>query len=692
MFNQNGEFTLELGTSKRIFSTNILESKHHPVYLTKFPFDNDHPLIDNFSIIAFLSIFTKMNVYSKKNEYSFSQTKNQKPRIIDGELFVNYLEISILNQKLFKVMYQKAGNYFVIQILSKHENIKYSTKNIILNTNSRKVFILANEPILSQDSVSPIQYQTNQGIHEISDFYNNKSVDKKHQNQITASLFYSIAPFLDKTIERTRIIKINPDKTIDGVLNSMGGKYFRFHSNEDINSSEFPFQIFCWFSPFFDSIVKSEYFHLIKTVELDATFSALEPYVISIPLLIYRNTGIPIGLLASVSESTSLYSLFFEALKKLDSENPEEKFSYFKIFQEKKFLTDEHKSFLKLQKKYGIEIHNCFVHLIRSVGANSLLGYLLSEILYQYSYNEWQNNYERLYQEFKYLYEIKDEKSDKIRFEKVSKIFGRDPSGNSIEINPNYSQIFNRIIDNIPTTTNHIESLHCQINQITSGARSLSLKLAYICKYINDRTLRSNSSSENNLKSYLNLLNQKALNKISMNSIEKNKYSNEKCECGKNVYYSHLFGIKVPCIHQILNEKIDKNIIYESLRVYDIDFLNDYNYLEIYDINTELKFKKKPNKGNDESNKDNKPISIELEEIDDESIESIIIKRTYSKFENVIKDKKIDFAVLSLSIYKEMKNDEELNALEKDNESKFWAIYQVRLWLSLKKYTKDIYI
>ena len=90
--------------------------------------------------------------------------------------------------------------------------------------------------------------------------------------------------------------------------------------------------------------------------------------------------------------------------------------------------------------------------------------------------------------------------------------------------------------------------------------------------------------------------------------------------------------------------------------------------------------------------KDNKPISIELEEIDDESIESIIIKRTYSKFENVIKDKKIDFAVLSLSIYKEMKNDEELNALEKDNESKFWAIYQVRLWLSLKKYTKDIYI
>ena len=89
-----------MGTFKRIFSTDILDSKHHPVYLTTSTFENDHPLIDNFSIIAFLSIFS--------DEYSFSQTQTQKLRIIDGESFENFMIISIDHQKLFKVMYQRA--------------------------------------------------------------------------------------------------------------------------------------------------------------------------------------------------------------------------------------------------------------------------------------------------------------------------------------------------------------------------------------------------------------------------------------------------------------------------------------------------------------------------------------------------------------------------------------------------------
>lgn len=48
-----------------------------------------------------------------------------------------------------------------------------------------------------------------------------------------------------------------------------------------------------------------------------------------IPQLIYRNTGIPIAILVSISEKSLLYSIFFESSKKLDIEKPNENCSYF---------------------------------------------------------------------------------------------------------------------------------------------------------------------------------------------------------------------------------------------------------------------------------------------------------------------------------------------------------------------------
>ena len=148
-----------------------------------------------------------------------------------------------------------------------------------------------------------------------------------------------------------------------------------FDNNEDISLDDYPFQIFAWFSPYRDFIINSDQFNLITTIELDATFEALDTYVICVPHLIYRNTGIPIGILVSLSESASLYSIFFESLKKLDEQKPNKSFSYLQIFLEKKYLTDEHSSFEKLRKTYPIDLYHCFVHLIRTIGANSLLGF-----------------------------------------------------------------------------------------------------------------------------------------------------------------------------------------------------------------------------------------------------------------------------------------------------------------------------
>lgn len=128
MFDDDGNFSLLLGTSKRIFSTDILHAKNIPIYLASPPYDNSHPLLDNFTIIAFLSSFDD-------DLYTFSQTKEKTEVKIDGKTFTNYKEISRLSTKLFKLRYQKSGNNFVIQILNNHQLIKYRDENIKLKKN-----------------------------------------------------------------------------------------------------------------------------------------------------------------------------------------------------------------------------------------------------------------------------------------------------------------------------------------------------------------------------------------------------------------------------------------------------------------------------------------------------------------------------------------------------------------------------
>ena len=146
-----------------------------------------------------------------------------------------------------------------------------------------------------------------------------------------------------------------------------------------------------------------------------------------------------------------------------------------------------------------------------------------------------------------------------------------------------YSPIFKRISDGVPCTTNHIEAFHRNLNQVAKGLTNIALRLGCICKYIIDRTIRSNKSSEVNLKLYLNRLKEKACNKTSP------KYQIQKCDCGRKLYFERLYGISVPCIHDIL--QADEKMILESLKVYDINFDdNAENILEEYDITTNLKF------------------------------------------------------------------------------------------------------
>ena len=110
MYDEDGQLTLQLGTSKKIFSTDILQERHRAVFLTKSPFNNKEPLLDNFTALVFLSTL-------KNTSFHFSQTKKSEVTIA-GHKFTNFIEISYKGKKVFILRYQKSGNYFIIQILN----------------------------------------------------------------------------------------------------------------------------------------------------------------------------------------------------------------------------------------------------------------------------------------------------------------------------------------------------------------------------------------------------------------------------------------------------------------------------------------------------------------------------------------------------------------------------------------------
>ena len=662
-----------------------MQQRHRAVFLTKPPFNNKEPLLDNFTTLVFLSTLSD-------SKFHFSQTKKSEVTIV-GQKFTNFIEISHKGKPIFILRYQKTGNYFIIQILNICVDISFKKNEILLNKNKRKVYIYNNPIIANPNTESLIKIQKNAGISEISDFFNNVSVDKTAQNQLTASIFYSVSPFNVKTITRNKNKLINPNDSIEGILNGLGGMFFKFSSNDEISLDEYPFQIIAWLTPYLESIIESEDFDLMTTIELDSTFDALDPYTICIPVIIYRNSGIPLGMLISISESASLYSLFFESLKELDKKKPNPHFSYYEKFVVKKYLTDEHKSFVKLQKKYNLDMYNCFVHLIRTIGANSLLAYFLSDLLFTYSEKEWNNNLIRMCYTFQNLYKEKSLNADVTRFDKVAQVLGQDAEGNPIEKKLSYSPIYLRSADRIPTCTNHIESLHMQINQLTKGSKSLPLRFGIICKYILDRTKRINKSVIDNLKNYINTLKKKAAN-----SASSQKHTVGKCNCAKKFYFSQLYCIEVPCIHDICSENFDESLLIETIKFNSLDFLQkNYTFsLEVFEIVTDMKFNKKKVTNSNDTNTGSLQTTSSLAfnpdyEIEDDPI-SYIIKHTEYQLATVIRKHNINLAISSLQLYDEMMSDAQLIQEKENNQPSFWAMYQMRLWKNVLKGRQPILI
>ena len=74
-----------------------------------------------------------------------------------------------------------------------------------------------------------------------------------------------------------------------------------------------------------------------------------------------------------------------------------------------------------------------FCTLNWTIVSNSLLSYLLSDLLFTNSESQWNENLVRMCYTFLYLFKEKGPTTDTSRFNKVAQVLGQDVNGNPIE-------------------------------------------------------------------------------------------------------------------------------------------------------------------------------------------------------------------------------------------------------------------
>ena len=548
-------------TARDLNDYSITLNTHDAIFLMKYPYVEK--LIDPVTFILFLSSLSE-------NDFDFS-LKTDLDRIIDEHhlncrLLINQKEKEQIEAKLiFKIEFDSLGNYFYIQIMNTSILINY--EKIKFKRNKRKInlFLYVFNFNFDYSLTTPYKIVFPKKIfHKLSILFNKKSASAA-VNQFTSMMFFRYSPFHAKTITRNKFLRLNPTDDLFDIFLNLSGSLFFVKGKGPFTFKGESIAFFCWIHPYFNNFLNKCY-----AIELDTTFKVLKPFKTCIPQLIVKNTGVPLGIISGPSESFYLYSMLFESLLILDKTK-----NLFQKFQKMSYVTDEHSCFGKLETKYNLNIYKCFTHLIRSVGASSALAFLLRDILYCASENEFQKNYLKFCYMLKKLYEIskREKQTDDARFIKVGHTLGIDMNGEAIEKKRSYALLYERIQNKIPTTTNHCESYHSKINSVAGDLRlSLNNRLSLIAHHIIDRLKNLDQSSMANLRNYLRGIRNQASQIVEHNPELLSDFQKPFCSCAKAQYYSSLYDIDLPCIHMILSDQwknIDVSNFLETISIED---------------------------------------------------------------------------------------------------------------------------
>ncbi|KAK8863932.1 hypothetical protein M9Y10_011625 [Tritrichomonas musculus] len=114
---------------------------------------------------------------------------------------------------------------------------------------------------------------------------------------------------------------------------------------------------------------------------------------------------------------------------------------------------------------------------------------------------------------------------------------------------------------------------------------STNNRLALLVNHIMDRIQRADQTSIANQCANMKNTTKRAQEKVQRFPKHLDRYTNNNCNCSRSQYYSTLYGVSIPCIHQILNDKWQEKDIMKMRRnhliLLKIFFYKNQNFMMI---------------------------------------------------------------------------------------------------------------
>lgn len=290
-------------------------------------------------------------------------------------------------------------------------------------------------------------------------------------------------------------------------------------------------QYLIWIAPWISALLK-----ITGYIQIDASFYALHPYVYSVPLFIYDNAAIPLGIVLGPSESSHLFDVFYKFVKTIFPTANLQKFS---------ILSDEGSAIKLFAKIHNIKQFFCYRHLLEKIGSNSVIGEIARLLLFQPTKELYNNILPQAISDINAY--LEESIVSKAQVEKFRNIFDLYYFGNHlISTSDHQHGLWNRMEDGVSTCSNHIERLHRTLNESVSGIHLIHRKLHIALSKLFDYFYNFEDKSRNQVY--------KLLNKFKKHEKKHNiSVTNQiPCKCGWDSIYSHRFGIpSFPCIHTI---------------------------------------------------------------------------------------------------------------------------------------------
>jgi hypothetical protein len=503
------------------------------------------------SIIQFL-LLLPFNV-STKNAFRIKDESKLQFTISFWKEILFYLTINLLDYSKTIIKITPQG---LVQTAFIIENRSYSK----INQRLQRVFV---EEFLIRISL----------IAKISDsnllFDHLFEMSSLLKNQLNSKLLFKFLTFINNSIIRHQKLSIPPilrdlsdlflnrfQKTfasIQEMIHLINGQY-RFYLKTESKASLLKLNLvdvvgdiegFIYLTPEAKEIVKSP---MISCIFLEATFSILPDYILSIVSVCICNSHLPLGFMIGKTESTKYYQRFYDFFRFAFDFN----LSSFPV------LSDRHKSLISFCQINSIQHFYCIVHVLRNVGTQTHMFYAIQKLLNLHRIELIQpllvclsNN---LYDQF----------DDPILHKTLKKV-GLMIINDSIVVGNNSDTFFKsflafRIEYGIPSSTNAIEAVHSHLNEFIPRHNTNIHGLITVMSEITNRYSIFNQAIQ---KNYVYQTNQLL---SEFNSICKEDLSiechnlastNQSCCCLSTLLISKMFNLDIPCKHrQFLGARI----------------------------------------------------------------------------------------------------------------------------------------